>query len=133
MTNTLCRVFVHLVWATHLRTPWLHDSVGPQVYADMAERCRLLDCTPLAVGGAADHVHLLVALSPRVAVASLVAKVKAPTTDFAQRRCGLEDFSWQTGYGAFSVGYDAVEAVVGYIQQQQAHHAQGSLRAEWEP
>src|SRR5262245_4613863 len=54
------RLFVHLVWSTRHRAPWLepqHDA-GP---ATLLERkARSIQCALFAVGNAADHVHVLV-------------------------------------------------------------------------
>jgi hypothetical protein len=43
----------------------------------------------------------------------------------------VRDFSWQAGYGAFSVSPPHVERVQGYISQQQAHHAKTSYQDEF--
>ena len=39
-----------------------------------------------------------------------------------KRNKGSRTFSWQRGYGAFSVSQSHVDAVISYIEQQEDHH-----------
>ena len=41
-----------------------------------------------------------------------------------------EDFAWQEGFGAFSVGVSGVQETVRYIQTQEEHHRQRSFDEE---
>ena len=41
------------------------------------------------------------------------------------------DFSWQEGYGAFSVSASNAEAVRHYIERQPEHHARHSFEDEF--
>jgi hypothetical protein len=43
----------------------------------------------------------------------------------------LEDFSWQRGYGAFTVSQSNVEEVSAYISRQKVHHRKVSFRDEF--
>jgi putative transposase len=43
----------------------------------------------------------------------------------------LKDFSWQRGYGAFTVSQSSVKQVGQYIQRQKEHHTQVSFRDEF--
>ncbi|HJZ81318.1 MAG TPA: transposase [Pyrinomonadaceae bacterium] len=43
----------------------------------------------------------------------------------------LEDFSWQRGYGAFTVSQSQVNAVRKYIARQKQHHHKVSFRDEF--
>src|SRR4051794_16308815 len=89
-------LFVHLVWATAGRKPWIFASVEGALFAAITAKCRALRCPPIAVGGVADHVHLLVALSPAVAVATLMREVKGGTSHLMTHDLlpGTE-FRWQ--------------------------------------
>jgi len=41
-----------------------------------------------------------------------------------------KDFSWQTGYAAFSVGIGEVERVKKYIETQKIHHRRRTFQEE---
>ena len=73
-------LYVHLVWATWDRLPVLTPAVERIVYAAIADKCRDMNCEPLAIGGVADHVHLLVRLNPAVAISDLVKEVKGSSS-----------------------------------------------------
>jgi len=45
---------------------------------------------------------------------------------------GYQNFSWQTGYGAFSVSSYAVDIVRNYILNQKVHHKNKSYQEEVE-
>lgn len=121
-------VFVHLVWATAGREPLIDDGDAPRLYAMIAAKCRALKCTPLAVGGTADHVHMLVELHLPVAVAMLAKEVKGASSHFMNQVIGGDrPFAWQGSYGAFSVRRTDVPTVQRYIARQREVHAERSL------
>jgi REP element-mobilizing transposase RayT len=85
----------------------------------------------LAINGTADHVHLLVKLRPDKAVSDVLRDLKANATGWLHEIFPvLRDFSWQNGYGAFTVSASQVERVRKYIANQEAHHRRQSFRDE---
>src|SRR5262249_16881729 len=127
------QLFVHLVWATEGRAPWIRADVEERLYMALTSKCRALRCPPIAVGGVVDHVHLLVSLAPAVSVSNLVKEVKGSsaylmTHEFVRG----SPFRWQIGYGAFSLRRDDVPIVRRYGVWQKEHHARGTLDASWE-
>jgi len=71
----------------------------------------------ITAGGTANHIHLLFALPPSYSLAVAVQKLKGSSS-----RWMGQDFSWQEGYGAFSVSASQVPVVKEYIQNQEQHH-----------
>ena len=43
----------------------------------------------------------------------------------------LQDFAWQQGYGAFSVGVSQIQETVHYIEQQLEHHRTRTFQEEY--
>ena len=76
MREPLTQLYVHLVWATWDRFPLLPASIRPRVYACIQAECDALKAEVIAIGGTADHVHLLVRISATLAVATLVKQAK---------------------------------------------------------
>jgi REP element-mobilizing transposase RayT len=133
MSATYADLFVHLVWATLARAPTISASIERPLYATIAEKCRELRCAPLAIGGMADHVHVLVALSPTLAVATLVKEIKGASAHLVTHRLAPDRiFRWQTGYGAFTLRKSDTPGVRRYILHQKEHHDKGTLCPEWE-
>ena len=134
MSRTFTDLYVHAVWSTRGRRPWLVESIEKPLYAAMTKKCRELGCAPLALGGTDDHVHMLVSLAPTIAVASLVKEIKGASAHLATHALlHNEPFQWQRGYGAFSLRKTDLPTVRDYILQQKRHHNSKNLTAEWEP
>ena len=65
---------------------------------------------PKCIGGVSDHVHLLVTLPTRLAIAKAVQLIKAGSPAWIHQTFpNLRNFAWQQGYGAFSVGISQVQ------------------------
>ena len=87
----------------------------------------------LAIGGVADHVHLLVRLHPAVAVSDLVKRVKGSSSHLVTQRLQPgEFFKWQGAYGAFTVSKAEAQKVIDYISNQEEHHREGTLLPAYE-
>ena len=60
MPQSLAQIYLHLIWSTKHRTPWLRDrALRHKLYAYMEGICVNLDCPSLQIGGIEDHAHLL--------------------------------------------------------------------------
>jgi putative transposase len=97
----------------------------------MATRARLADCECYCVGGIADHVHLAVRLSRTITIAKLTEDLKTSTSKWLKLQSPeLKNFSWQNGYGAFSIGISNLPALRRYIENQETHHQKQSFQDE---
>jgi len=76
-----------------------------------------------AIGGVADHVHLLVGLRATHCLSDFMQELKKATSVWARDNHEPE-FGWQDGYAAFTVSYTHIEPVRGYIRTQEEHHRQ---------
>ncbi len=85
--------------------------------------------TAVAVGGIADHVHILLMLSPTMPLAEAMQKIKANSSRWLREQTG-RPFQWQEGYAAFSVSISHTEATVAYILNQRQHHERKSFDQE---
>ena len=82
-----------------------------------------------AIGGADDHVHLLVQIPQQLSLAKAVLAIKSNSSRWANEQGN--EFSWQQGYAAFSVSASRIPAVIRYIQTQEAHHRLMNFEAEF--
>jgi len=77
----------------------------------------------IVINGVEDHLHTLIGLKPKMALADLVQDIKADSSKFINRNKLVHGkFSWQEGYGAFSYGHSQLDSVIRYIQNQKKHH-----------
>ena len=86
----------------------------------------------LGINGMPDHVHVLAKLRPDKAVSDVLRDLKANASGWMHDIFPeIRDFSWQRGYGAFSVSFSQVEKVRRYIAEQEIHHQGRDFRDEF--
>jgi putative transposase len=100
-----------------------------KLYAYLFGIARNLGITLMAVGGTANHVHLLISLPPRLSLSEAMQKLKANSSRWLGEQ-GIA-FEWQKGYGAFSVSASLLDKVQLYIQNQKQHHERRSFEEEF--
>lgn len=133
MSQSLSSVYLHLVFSTKGREPWLQDPVlRAECYAFLGGVSKQLDCPPVIVGGVADHVHLLARFGRGVTQSDWVKELKRVSSRWIKERGGrMAGFAWQGGYGVFSVSASALEHVEKYIQNQEEHHRKMTFQDEF--
>ena len=120
------QLFYHLVWATKNREPLLSPSVEPVILGFLRGKAIGLGGVLFALNCIVDHVHMVVAIPPSIAVAKFVGQVKAvASTKFNKSGTGGA-FFWQEEYGAFSFDSKRLPNYIAYVERQKEHHAQGT-------
>jgi len=106
------------------RPSWdLDPDARPRLHAYLATVARNAGCEAYRVGGVADHVHLAIRLSRTITIADLIETLKTSSSKWVKTQStDLAEFSWQRGYGCFSVGPSDLDALLKYIDEQEAHH-----------
>jgi REP element-mobilizing transposase RayT len=70
----------------------------------------------LRVGGYYDHVHLLLHIPAKIAVADFARQLKASISKHTNEERALHlKFHWQYGYAAFTVSRSKVDSVLAYM------------------
>ncbi len=133
MPQSLAQVYLHIVFSTKSRSPFLTDpAVRDEVHKYLGGTCNNLDCPVLRVGGVADHVHILCRFGRDISIAQLVKELKRESSQWIKATFpALVDFYWQSGYGVFSVSESNVEDVRAYVADQVRHHATMSFQDEF--
>jgi REP element-mobilizing transposase RayT len=134
MPQSLSQVAIHLVFSTKERTPWLKDrDLCGELYAYMATvLVNNVDSKAIIINGAQDHVHILCWLSRRFPIMDLVQVAKKETSKWMKtQHRSLSGFSWQGGYGAFSVSVSKIPEVKRYIENQEQHHQKVGFKDEF--
>lgn len=123
MRRSLVQNYVHIVFSTKHRTPWIHVPIEQELHAYLAETCKEPGCPAIKVGGYTDHDHILCRLSSTTTLAQLLMKVKTNSSKWMKGKVPeLAGFGWQNGYGVFSVSASLVDRVSAYIADQHEHH-----------
>ena len=116
---------VHLVFVTKYRRGVITDRVREHLQATCADVCRKMGAELREFDGEDDHVHLLVAYPPKLAVSRLVNSLKLVSARLLRKRDFPEvrqkfwgDHFWTPSYFAGSCGGANLQTVKQYIRQQ---------------
>ena len=132
MPQSLSAIYIHLVFSTKLRRPFLRDrTVRDKLHAQLGGISKTLECPPLLIGGTEDHVHLLCRFGRTITQAEWVKEIKRVSNIWLKGQ-GLDyrDFEWQGGYADFSVSKSNIEEVKRYIARQEEHHRKFTFQEE---
>lgn len=131
MGHTYAGLTYHLVWSTKERRPFLDADVCTHLAEFIGGVVRKRDGKLLAMGGTANHVHVLLSLPPKTCLSELVRDAKALSSGWLRTTWGeLNAFAWQSGYGAFTVSPTRIERVAAYLRDQQDHHRKLTFEEE---
>jgi REP element-mobilizing transposase RayT len=120
-------VYLHLVWSTWQRQPFITAELQPRVYGALAHQCVGVGADVIAIGGMPDHVHVLVRMPTTISISELVRRLKGASSHLVTHVLRWpEPFKWQGGYGAFSVSKRHVPVVRDYVLNQEQHHREGT-------
>ncbi len=128
--HTFTSLFVHVVFSTENRLPFLTREIRASVHAYLGGCVRNLGASAIEIGGVADHVHLLAEYPPQLSISELAGKIKANSSRWIHETVGVPRFAWQRGYSAFSISRTDVSEVVRYIRGQEEHHRKESFIEE---
>ena len=126
MAHTYSSNFTHVIFGTKERKPIIAVERRSGLYAYLGGIARSEGFNLVAAGGTANHLHLLFTLPARMPLAIAVQKLKGSSSRWLGPR-----FSWQEGYGAFSVSPSQVPSVKRYIARQERHHQKRSFEEEF--
>lgn len=123
MSHSFTKIWIHAVWATKNRQPFIDDGIEARVHAAIADEFKVAKCNLRIVNGMSDHVHCLFQMDASQSPSAVIRQVKGGSSHTINQSdwIGVK-FSWQTGYSAFSVSESAYWPVFNYIKNQKAHH-----------
>ena len=130
MAQTLTNLLTHVIFSTKDRKPLIEESFRTGLHAYLGGIVREMGGTALMAGGTADHVHLLIAMPPTISTADAMRIIKTNSSRWLNET-HTRRFSWQAGYGAFSVSQSNAAAVIKYISAQETHHRTRTFQEEF--
>ena len=124
---------IHSVWTTKNHAPLLDSNLRGRLWPYLAGIARANKMKALAVGGVADHVHILISLPSTLCVAEAIRRLKGNSSKWIHETFPSQTgFGWQDGYGAFSIGVSGIEATKRYICNQVEHHRKRTFLEEFQ-
>ena len=124
MANTLVQLNVHIVFRVKNSSVRISTCDLPGLFEFMGGIIRNNHGIPMQIGGMPDHIHILCTLPKTMTLSNLVRMIKVGSHKWLKNNNNNRYlyFSWQDGYGAFSVSSSGLNAITEYIKNQKAHH-----------
>lgn len=124
---------VHLVSVTKYRR--ITQEMLDRLKEIFIETCLQMDCELLEFSGEDDHVHLMVAVHPKVAIANLVGKLKRKSSFIFRREFWKQIKSklwgvhfWSPSYCAVSCKGASLDMIKSYIENQRKPPSEAQIR-----
>jgi putative transposase len=132
MANTYAALHYHIVFSTKHREPWIAENHEAQIWSYLGGIARDGGMTSLSIGGLEDHLHLVLGLPPTLTVSRAVQLLKGASSRWIRESIPeLAAFSWQDGYGAFTISRSMLPATVAYVERQRERHQARTFQEEF--
>jgi putative transposase len=132
MANTFTQLYVHYVFAVQDRLCLINEKWKDNLYRYMSGIIDQQGHKLYVINGTSDHVHILISMNPKQAPSDLMFHLKRSSSSWInQNRLSVGKFSWQEGFGAFSLGKSQLPSKIKYIEEQQVHHKKKSFKEEY--
>ena len=132
MSHSYVQCRLHCIFSTKNRRNLIPADVQPRLWAYIGGIARENEMTALAIGGTANHAHVLLAIPGTIAIAKALQLIKGGSSLWLHETFpALREFAWQEGYATFSVSASRIDETIRYIQQQDEHHRTLSFEDEF--
>ncbi|NQU32338.1 MAG: IS200/IS605 family transposase [Bacteroidetes bacterium] len=132
MANTYTQLYVHYVFAVQDRLCLINIKWKDNLYKYMSGIIDQQGHKLYVINGMNDHIHLLISMTPKQAPSDLMYNLKRSSSLWINKnRLSIGKFSWQEGFGAFSLGKSQLQEKIKYIEEQQHHHMKATFREEY--
>jgi len=131
MPSAYTQSFYHTVFSTKHRANLITLELEARLFPFISGIIRDLRCTLLAINGMPDHIHLSIRYRPDLSHSDLLQQIKGRSSKWVNETFQGSHFSWQEGYGGFTVSKSAVPDVESYIAGQKKHHQRQDFKSEF--
>jgi putative transposase len=122
------RLFYHITWGTKNRLALIEPAWESDLYGYLWGKATALECIPRVIGGMPDHIHVVISIPPKMAVATIIGQQKGASSHHINQNYAGGSFAWQAEYGVVSFSEKALPAIVEYVKNQKKHHSENTIR-----
>lgn len=132
MANTYSQLYIHFVFAVQNRLNLITDKWKDDLYKYISGIISQQGHKLYIINGMPDHIHTLVSMNPKQSPSDLMYHVKRSSSLWInEKKLVAGRFSWQEGFGAFSLGKSQLKEKIAYIENQQEHHRVKTFTEEY--
>ena len=132
MSNTYSQIYIQVVFAVRGRENLIGGKWKDELYKYICGIVKAKNEKVYAINGMPDHIHILLSIKPDTALSNLMRDIKANSSKWINEKKFVKGkFQWQEGFGAFSYSQSQLDMIIGYINNQEKHHARKSFKEEY--
>ena len=132
MPHSYVSSFFHCVFSTKEREANISVDLQERLWPYIGGIAKENKMKAIAIGGTRDHLHVLLSLPSTLAIAKVIQLIKGASSKWVHETFPSRQlFSWQEGYGAFSIGISQLQETIAYIQSQDVHHRRVTFQEEF--
>lgn len=132
MSQSIFKFLAHIVFSTKNRADLIAPEIEEGLFSYIHGIVENNNAKLIIAGGTANHIHLLVSLPKKIDISELIGDIKRDSSGWIKKQDHqFNNFYWQRGYGAFSIGQSQVETVKNYIKRQKEHHKKRDFKDEF--
>lgn len=132
MANTFSKIYIHIIFSVKGRQNLIQKTWKEELYKYICGIVNGKEQKVYAIGGMADHIHILLSIKPNITLSDIVRDIKANSSKWINDKGYVKDkFQWQEGFGAFSYAQSQVDNVIAYINNQEQHHQKKTFKDEY--
>jgi REP element-mobilizing transposase RayT len=127
------KIYVHTVWATKDRYPYLTKELKSKVIDHIRENAGIKYIHIDQINGYTEHLHVLISMNAEQTISNIINLLKGESSFWINKQnLTKSKFGWQDDYFAVSIGESQLEAVGQYIRNQEAHHKTKTFQQEYD-
>jgi REP element-mobilizing transposase RayT len=132
MAHSYVSALFHCVFSTKERRKTITEDIQERLWLYMGGIARKNKMRALATGGVEDHVHVLLSIPSTLSIAKAMQLIKGGSSTWVHDTFpDHQEFEWQEGYGAFSIGVSQKADTKAYIANQREHHRTKTFQEEF--
>ena len=132
MADTYTQLYVHIVFSIKGRQPLIPKEHEVELHKYITGIITNKKQKMIQINSMPDHIHILIGITPDIAISDLVRDIKRNATQFINRkRWIIGKFMWQEGFAAFTYSHSQLKDVITYIENQETHHSTKTFKEEY--
>jgi len=132
MADSYSQIYIQIVFAVKYRKSIIAKSWRDELFKYITGIVENKEQKLLAIGGVADHIHILIGMKPTCCLSDLVREIKKSSNAYIkENNLTTFKFQWQEGFGAFSYGRWDLDNVIKYVLNQESHHKKITFKEEY--
>ena len=133
MSHSKVKIWIHGILGVKNRENLIKENVENKIHNLIKTQLIDLGCYVEEINGTENHVHILFLLNPQKTISKVFKQTKGSVSHkINSENIIVQKFSWQVGYGAFSVSESNIKTTKAYIKNQKQHHKKMTFQEEYD-